>query len=147
MQQTTEYLSIKISVSRHLPTSIHLVYWLLWKKDFGGFSPSQRTSEMPWKFSQLGCFRTDTGSSSCLAGGCRPLGEEEKVRLLSARCNSCCGWPSGLDQRGLLCLVLISSDEHSAPVLPFIFPAKQTAGTYPALVGIHSRLYKWLWGR
>lgn len=31
-------------------------------------------------------------------------------------------------------MALISSDEHSAPRLPFIFPAKQTAATQPSLV-------------
>lgn len=87
------------------------------------------------------------GASPAWQEAAIPRAEEEKVCLLSALRNSCCSWPSGLDQRGLLCLVLISNNEHSAPALPFIFAAKQTAGTHqPVPIGIHRRLYKWLWG-
>lgn len=93
-----------------------------WKKDHSCFFLPRRNLENTPQIHSVMRF-LNKRVEQLLPGGRlpSPWDEEEKVRLLSALRNSCCGWPSGLDQRGLLCLVLISNDEHSAPALPFIW--------------------------
>lgn len=147
--------SIYVIKSRSLHTTIKkkttTIFFSLWRKwiMLVSFLPRGIQKYPPEIYC---CIRfPNTHVEQLLPGGTLPFprGEEEKVCLLSVHRNSCCSWPSGLDQRGLLCLVLISNDEHSAPALPFIFAAKQTAGTLntqTALIGIHRCLYKWLWG-
>lgn len=95
---------------------------VLLKKDHACFFPPRRNLENTPQIHSVMRF-LNTRVEQLLPGGRlpSPWDEEEKVRLLSALRNSCCGWPSGLDQRGLPCLVLISNDEHSAPALPFIW--------------------------